>query len=360
MIFFFIFLPGLWVLINLCYFLFTGKLLLQTFIAKVLEIVSMVLLPLLYLGTDFGQKNECCGDTAIFAPEHRLTIYVIIIFCLIAYFYSSYRKKIAPPVVELITNSLLVTGIILNIIIGIHTKEIFLALLGNMPIIFLGIFMLVKNQRLLVEYLKNTEVTPRNSIEKAAWKIVTLNPLAKIPILFILCLPVLTIISALLLLIGQKPDSMVKAFTDTYKHGFSQLDYMCNNVQCGDHFLCSVAAKGHKKFVKPTRLGIRNEQLILCNRQLLISNAFEELLQQKLPFIHRPIRKSYNKVGNTIHRYYTVFDHKWVCDVVYVIMKPAEWFFLLVLYTFDKNPENRIARQYISRLHKQQLEKQAL
>jgi hypothetical protein len=37
-------------------------------------------------------------------------------------------------------------------------------------------------------------------------------------------------------------------------------------------------------------------------------------------------------------------------------MKPAEWFFLLVLYTFDKNPENRIAKQYISSEHRRQLE----
>ncbi|MCC6290269.1 MAG: hypothetical protein IT249_20515 [Chitinophagaceae bacterium] len=29
-------------------------------------------------------------------------------------------------------------------------------------------------------------------------------------------------------------------------------------------------------------------------------------------------------------------------------MKPLEWIFLLVLYTFDKSPENRIAKQYLS------------
>ncbi|WP_394334798.1 DUF6688 family protein [Niastella vici] len=45
-----------------------------------------------------------------------------------------------------------------------------------------------------------------------------------------------------------------------------------------------------------------------------------------------------------------------MCDVVYLLMKPAEWLFLLTLYTFDRKPENRIAKQYISRLHRQQLE----
>jgi hypothetical protein len=29
-------------------------------------------------------------------------------------------------------------------------------------------------------------------------------------------------------------------------------------------------------------------------------------------------------------------------------MKPLEWTFLLILYSFDRKPENRIARQYLS------------
>jgi hypothetical protein len=29
-------------------------------------------------------------------------------------------------------------------------------------------------------------------------------------------------------------------------------------------------------------------------------------------------------------------------------MKPIEWFFLFVLYTFEERPENRIAVQYLS------------
>jgi len=210
-----------------------------------------------------------------------------------------------------------------------------------------------------MEQIQQMEIKPKNSIEAVLLKILLLKPVVKIPILFVLCLPLLAIIAIILLVAGQKPDSLVRAFTDTYKQGFSQLDYMCNNVECGEHFLCSVAAKGHKQVVKPTRLGIRNQQLILCNRQLLISNAFEDLIQQRLPFLHKPIRSSYNRIGDLIHRHYTVFNNKWICDIVYVLMKPAEWLFLLTLYTFDKNPENRIAKQYISRAHRQQLEKQA-
>ena len=34
-------------------------------------------------------------------------------------------------------------------------------------------------------------------------------------------------------------------------------------------------------------------------------------------------------------------------DVIYYLMKPLEWIFLLVLYLVDRKPENRIALQYI-------------
>ena len=37
----------------------------------------------------------------------------------------------------------------------------------------------------------------------------------------------------------------------------------------------------------------------------------------------------------------------WSADITYLIMKPLEWLFLVVLYLFDEKPENRICRQYL-------------
>ena len=68
------------------------------------------------------------------------------------------------------------------------------------------------------------------------------------------------------------------------------------------------------------------------------------------------IRRNYNRVGNLIHRHYHVLDRKWISDLIYVAMKPLEWSFLLVLYTFDRAPESRIARQYLSHTHRQALD----
>ena len=131
----------------------------------------------------------------------------------------------------------------------------------------------------------------------------------------------------------------------------------CDNVACSGHYLCSVAANGHTGLVKPQRLGIRHNNYIICNRQLLVSNAFEELLAEKLPAVHLILLKNYNKVGTMIHKHYGIFNNKGVADIVYMIMKPAEWFFIFILYTFDKHPESRIAMQYLSREDRGRLSK---
>lgn len=109
------------------------------------------------------------------------------------------------------------------------------------------------------------------------------------------------------------------------------------------HYLCTVAAGGHRKLVRPERMGMRNGTAIVVNRQLAIANAFEELLQQKLPRFHRCVRRFYDYHGYPISKHITT--PLWA-DVVYVLMKPLEWLFLAVLYTFDAHPEQRVAMQY--------------
>jgi len=358
MFLFFLILIGLPLLISLIDFIgffLKGKRIVAIPIIRVIEIEAFLVL--LYLYASLDTTNDCCGDSAAFSPAHQTTILVIVILCTIAYFYSSYRTKISTPIIELLVNTFLILGIVLNVFIAIQTNEMFFASLGNLPIILFAILVVVKNQKAFIAQTQERGFTANNKLENFSWKTLNQQPLIKYPVLFILCLPVLVIISSILLLTGQKPDSIIRAFTDTYKHGFSQWDYKCNNVQCGGHYLCSVAAGGHSKIVKPQRLGIRNGHLIICNRQLLVSNAFEDLIEEKVPFLHKCIRKQYNKVGNFIHRYYRIFNNKLVSDIIYISMKPLEWFFLLTLYTFDRKPENRIAKQYISRAEKQEIER---
>ena len=78
-----------------------------------------------------------------------------------------------------------------------------------------------------------------------------------------------------------------------------------------------------------------------------MANAFEELVWLKTPKLHRVIRHNYDRVGTIVRKYYGVFNNKYISDIVYLLMKPLEWMFIFVLYLFDTNPENRIAKQYL-------------
>lgn len=343
-------LPGLIVFIHFIGFIVKGKQVVNKVLIWLAELGSLFILPYSYAG--FGQDNLCCMDeidTAAFSPKHQLTIAAIILLSLAGYIYSKFRSDITTPVIEVLVNVFIIIGIILNIFIAFHTRELLYATFGNLPVILLGILMLVKNQKLFLQNSEQKRNAPLNKMEVFAWNILSSRYMLKFPILVILCLPVLVLVTSILLIFGQKPDSIIRAFTDTYKHGFSQWDFKCDNVQCGGHYLCSVAAKGHKQIVKPQRFGIRSGGKIICNRQLLISNAFEDLIQEKIPFIHKVLRMYYDGVGHFIHRYYHIFDIKILSDIIYILMKPLEWFFLLALYTFDKKPENRIAKQYMHR-----------
>ena len=166
---------------------------------------------------------------------------------------------------------------------------------------------------------------------------------SSLPVLALLLLiPLLGIIAVILLLFGQEPDSAIKLWTETADWTMSQ-KIAPENLPRDGHYLCTVAAEGHKKLVKPLRTGKRHGHEITVNRQLCVANAFEQLLSERAPHLHRAIRNFYDKTGYPIAKH---IKTPLAADIVYIIMKPLEWLFLLVLYLFDTKPENRIATQY--------------
>jgi hypothetical protein len=159
-------------------------------------------------------------------------------------------------------------------------------------------------------------------------------------------LPVLGVLVAMLVLFGQQPDSIIKVFTQTSDWVLSG-EISPPPVAYDTHYLCTVSLRGHKKIVKPLRYGIRRGEKIVVNRQLCVANAFEQLLEEKTPNLHRKIRRFYDTYGYPISKHiHTAF----AADVVYVLMKPLEWFFVVVLYLFDQKPENRINSQYMPKV----------
>lgn len=345
------------VLVNFIAYLFSKRLLINKNLWRVCQLFTVAIIPFVFLiFEDLPHFNSCCGPTAHFSPDHRFLIYLLIFIYTSVFIFSVFRKSILTPLLELFLNSTLVLGLLLNILFLFHFKQDDLGGLygffGNTPIILILFLELSKNQKLLKTHIDTNNISVNTGLGKIALSILNFKPLLKYPVLLILVVPIIILLSLFLILFGQKPDSLIKAFTDTYYQGFSQLDYMCDNIECGGHFLCSVGANGHSSIVKPIRYGERNGNKIICNRQLLISNAFEELLQEKLPKVHKFIRNRYNKVGNVIHRYYHIFNLKFISDIVYILMKPLEFFFLFILYLFDLNPENRISAQYLNKKDK--------
>lgn len=159
---------------------------------------------------------------------------------------------------------------------------------------------------------------------------------------FLLTLPLLAILLGILVLFGQAPDAMVKAFTETSDWALSQ-KISPPPIEYDGHYLCTVAVGGHPSLVKPTRYGLRHGKRIVVNRQLCIANAFEQLIMERTPRFHHAVRHFYDTHGYPLSQKLTTPLR---ADVTYLLMKPLEWFFLLCLYTFDPKPENRIAMQY--------------
>ncbi|MFM9951187.1 MAG: DUF6688 family protein [Saprospiraceae bacterium] len=148
-----IFLPPLLVIVDFLKFLITGKRLFNKNTERALGIIeTMVLLimPVAFLALGDQNENSCCGETAIFSPDHKLTIYAFIIICLIAYAISRSKKGILSPITEVLINSILLLGILFNTAIAIQIENEF-AISGNLPIILLFTFQLINNQKQFME-----------------------------------------------------------------------------------------------------------------------------------------------------------------------------------------------------------------
>lgn len=159
---------------------------------------------------------------------------------------------------------------------------------------------------------------------------------------FAIMLPLLGLAHAALLLLGQGPHPLIAAFTDTSDWALSQ-QTSPPNVYYDEHYLCTVAAGGHRKLVKPLRSGIRHGHHVVVNRQLLVANAFEQIISDRLPRTHQMIRSFYDHYGFDLAKR---IKTRWAADLVWILMKPLEWVFLTVIYLCVRHPEDLIAMQY--------------
>ncbi len=286
-----------------------------------------------------------------------LTICVLCFIGLIGYYYLRIcsLKKI-PPLLAVFSISAMYIWLV---VIVIFTVQVFGS--GGMVGRYSDLYLLIYPFCIACIIVRTIlcKVREWNELEMERGKIqnnVILNFLDKIlsnsrlwPIYaLVLMLPLLGIIIAILLLFGQAPDSVIKAWTETADWTLS-LKEAPQNIYYDEHYLCTVAAGGHKKIVKPIRKGVRHGHEVIVNRQLCIANAFEQILEEKTPRFHKLVRGIYDRYGFPVAR---LIKSKWIADIIYIMMKPLEWIFLMVIYMNDVQPENRIATQYMSKIKK--------
>lgn len=307
------------------------------------EIFLLIVLPVI----GFYNSKQSCDDHPFELNSYPSAI-ALYLLPLICYFISSYfKQKLSPGLLAVLPMGLVI-GIIYTAVLMLHFgKHMGMVIF---PVIGLSLAApIVAFLYLIIEFFAlhkyQTEVIKEKQFNSQVMQTIShlfLLPFwQKIPLAILLCSPILAAMQFALTLIGQAPDSLISMFTESC--GFVLSKYQ--DCSCGgDHYLCSVAANGNKKMVKPLRYGVRKNERILVNRQLLVANAFENWMEEHVPKLHRFIRNTYDSMNIPVNKW---SKDKKKANIIYILMKPIEWLFLIWLYCFDTKPESRIAIQYL-------------
>ena len=294
-------------------------------------------------------NDECYSP---FSNNHILTLIVYFILFNISIFLVWKKGQSLPPLTLVLSMVILLVGIILTIPIFLQITYHDIRDLtydsydDSWLLIFAPVMSVLTAITLLIKMIRQrSEGAIRKTYSNKFLN--TMNELLirinRKPWLLILTFsPVVFLITLLLLLFGQDINSLTKVFTDTTTWRFSQQSHPPVLGHQG-HYLCTVAACGDPKIVNPIRLGMRGGREIIVTRQLLIANAFEELIQGFSPKMHKVIRAGYDRYGYDLSK---KINTTFWSNVTYFSMKPLEWLFLLCLYLFCESPEQRIKEQY--------------
>lgn len=286
------------------------------------------------------------GTLALHTPVSRnymLTVIVMSVMGVAGYFLARCFSKRLSPLLKVLSISCMYLGCILSVIFmaqmtGQLSNAFFLCLF---PLNYIFLVMILIKKMVKEQVYEETDET----YEKLLGFRKFLYRSSNWPVLaFLLLWPLAGICMAVLALFGQEPSSALKAFTETSDWLLSQRTAPTTIYLSNGHYLCTVAATGHKGLVRPMRWGERHGNRITVNRQLCIANAFEQLLEERMPGLQQRVRRLYDAYGYPLSKH---IHTKLQADLVYLLMKPLEWSFLFIIYLIDKKPEERIEGQYL-------------
>ncbi|MRG92799.1 DUF6688 domain-containing protein [Polyangium spumosum] len=328
------------------------------------EVLVLVILPAWGLAYNHMAKEscqvlECEQNSALFRPLAEPEVFGLLAFhavTALAYVASRRRPQaLQPALAELSVHASLLSGMVIHALLAVHFGKWVLAGVAFPPA-FLPCLSPV-----LTLILYGAELRHRLRLRGAdARSVAQAQPLAvyrEVPAQSFLpqrihrptLLRALAVSPALLGLhavlqavwLGQSSGAL-QVFTRTCDYTLSRLPVEVIPGSC--HYLCTVAARGHSWLVRPLRMGRRGGVPIVVNRQLAVANAFEDLLHERWPRFGRLARRTYDLLARPICNH---LRPAWVSDIVYLVMKPAEWAFYLALVLLDpRSPEARIDRMY--------------
>lgn len=356
----FIYLPLVLTIINIIN-LFKKKKIIENLTDTLTFVLGIILTNILFITLGFKDYQEALivktvGTVDPFEMHTPIaswsmpTVFAIELMGIISYILIRIKKLDLPPLVVVLSMSGIyicsIYMVIYIIQISKYISEPFVFYLTLFPINYI-----LCSIRAIIQVIKKYKEKGIGGKKEYKSQVlnrinVILNNVDNWPVLAIVfMIPFLIVLICIMMLFGQRPDEAIKAFLETSDWTLSQKISPPPIVEEG-HYLCTVSLRGHKKIVKPTRMGIRRGRRIVVNRQLCIANAFEDLIKEKTPRFHHFVRYIYDKYGYPLSKH---INTAWKADITYILMKPLEWIFLIVLYLFDKKPENRINLQYIGK-----------
>lgn len=288
-----------------------------------------------------------------FGGEHIISLFIYFLLYHIAAVFIWIKGRKLPPLTLVLMLVFLMIGLVINALVLVQVSfhdttsiDMYKGNDGTFLFIFTPLLSLLIGILLLLKVIRAEQNSARDRIFKNAFLQKCNSYLAEryneTTWALILLLPVFIATTLILILFGQDYNSLVKVFTDTTTWTFSQKMHPPVLEHRG-HYLCTVAAKGNPRLVKPVKIGRRHGKPIIVNRQLQIANAFEELIQDLSPGCHQFIRRNYDKYGFNLS---LKINTERASNITYLLMRPLEWFFLVFLYLFCVQPEEKIKKQY--------------
>ena len=319
---------------------------------QTVEIFALIVMPILGYIFLYIFKEEA----ELLDWNYIVSIWVLTAVNIYFYFFSRKNKFSTGPLTLVVIPSMLIIGIIIAIIQFIHFSPFllygsaFMIIFPLFSIFVFPIFSLIQSVILLstelysVLQLNKQIVLNSNNKSKIIEKLANFYFGKNALIAQLLTFPIfLTVAQFLFIILTEKPDSIIQAFLESSDGIFSQ-GINDNKRPPQPEYICTIAAYGNSRMVKPLHYGIRGGKVIRVTRQLKICNAFEEVMEEKYPKTQRFLRKQYDNLQIPIDKWKTVTI---VSNILYIIIKPMEWFFLIILYLVCKNPETKIGKQYL-------------